>query len=314
MKIVFLDVETVGGPSVLGPIARLGDIVSYPRTKNDERFDRCLGADILITNKVIIDKPLIDRLPDLMLICIAATGMNCVDLEYARSRGIEVKNIAGYSTHSVAQHTFAMLLGLLHGLPYYDNYVKSGKYCNSPQFTHLGPRYFELHGKTFGIIGLGEIGRQVATIASAFGARVIYYSTSGKNNNSSYQRVDLDQLLKTSDIVSIHAPLNDLTHNLIGERELRMMQPHSVLLNTGRGGIVNEMALALAVDEEIIAGAATDVFEREPIPVSNPFLQMKHKERMVLTPHVAWTSKEAMQRLIYKIAENISNFQAGIKG
>jgi glycerate dehydrogenase len=313
MKIVFLDVETVGGPSALGPIVRLGDVVSFSRTKNDERLDRCLNADIIITNKVVIDKPLMDKLPHLKLICIAATGMNCVDLEYARSRGIEVKNVAGYSTHSVAQHTFAMLLSLLHGLEYYDHYVKSGEYANSPQFNHLGPRYFELHGKTYGIIGLGEIGRNVANIASAFGAHVLYYSTSGKNNNADFQRVDLDQLLKISDIISIHAPLNDSTHNLIGERELRMMQPHSILINTGRGGIVNEKALAFAIDNNIIAGAATDVFEREPIAVSSSFFEMKHKERILFTPHVAWTSKEAMQQLILKIAENISNFQAGMK-
>jgi glycerate dehydrogenase len=313
MKIVFLDVETVGGPSVLGPIVRLGDVVSFPRTKVDERLDHCLDADIIITNKVVIDKPLMDKLPDLKLICIAATGMNCVDTEYARSRGIEVKNVAGYSTHSVAQHTFAMVLSLLHGLEYYDRYVKSGEYANSPQFTHLGPRYFELHGKTYGIIGLGEIGKKVAAIASAFGAHVLYYSTSGKNNNADFQRVDLDQLLRMSDIISIHAPLNDSTHNLIGERELRMMQPHSILINTGRGGIVNEKALAFAIDNNIIAGAATDVFEREPIAVSSSFFEMKHKERMLFTPHVAWTSKEAMLQLILKIAENISNFQAEMK-
>jgi len=308
MKIVFLDAQTVGGPDVLQPIDQIGHLISYPATSSAQRLAHCANAEVLITNKVIIDRALIDQLPALKLVCISATGMNCVDVDYARSKGIVVKNVAGYSTHSVAQHTFAMLLSLMHGISGYDNYVKSGEYCKCPHFTHLQTHYFELAGKTYGIIGLGEIGRQVARIATAFGANVIYHSVSGNNLKQDYQHVSLAELLTTSDVVSIHAPLNEQTKNLISENEFSLMKSTAFLINAGRGGIVNENDLAQAVDNGIIAGSATDVFELEPIRTDSPFIKMKHPERMLFTPHVAWTSNEALSTLIAKIAENIKVF------
>ena len=285
-------------------------MITYAKTTADERLIRCHGANVIITNKVVIDKPLIDQLPTLQLICISATGMNCVDVEYARSKGIVVKNVAGYSTHSVAQHTFAMLLSLMHGLSGYDQYVKSGDYAKSPLFTNLQTHYFELCGKTYGIIGLGEIGRQVARIATAFGANVMYYSTSGANKSQPYPCVSLAELLAQSDVVSVHSPLNEKTQNLISLKELKMMKKSAFLINAGRGGIINEIDLAYAVDNDIIAGSATDVFEFEPIRTDSPFMHMQHPDRMLFTPHVAWTSDEALSTLIQKIAENIRVFIA----
>lgn len=308
MNIVFLDAQTVGDANMLQPIAVLGNLICYDATKPDERLAHCAHAEVLITNKVIIDKPLIDNLPNLKLVCISATGMNCVDVEYARSKGIVVKNVAGYSTHSVAQHTFAMLLSLMHGISGYDSYVKSGAYCECPHFTNIQTHYYQLEGKTYGIIGLGEIGRQVAAVATAFGAKVIYHSVSGKNLGQAYPHVSLSELLAQSDIVSIHAPLNEQTKNLLAKNELAQMKPTAFLVNVGRGGIVNEADLAFAIDNHIIAGAVTDVFEAEPMRADSPFMHLKHPERMLFTPHVAWTSDEALATLIKKIAENIQLF------
>ena len=308
MKIVFLDAQTVGDADVLHPIAALGQLVRYSATEPHERLAHAADANVLITNKVIIDKPLIDQLPALQLICISATGMNCVEVEYARSKGIVVKNVAGYSTHSVAQHTFAMLLSLMHCISNFDAYVKNGAYAQCAQFTHIQTHYFELSGKTFGIIGLGEIGRQVAQIATAFGAKVVYHSVSGKNMNQPYPHLSLHNLLSESDVVSIHAPLSDQTRNLISEKELKIMKATAFLINAGRGGIVNENDLAFAIDNKTIAGSATDVFEAEPIRTDSPFMQMKYPERMLFTPHVAWTSDEALATLIQKIANNIKVF------
>jgi len=235
----------------------------------------------------------------------------CIDLKYARSRNITVTNVAGYSTHSVAQHTFALLFYLLESLTYYDQYVKSRKYAGSDIFTHLDRSFWELKGKTWGIIGLGTIGRTTADIARAFGCHVVYYSTSGKNRDDNYVRVELPDLLKTSDIVSIHAPLNTQTHNLIRYDELKLMKKQALLLNLGRGGIINEADLAKALDEGLIAGAGLDVLEKEPIEESNPLLHIKDGSRLIITPHIAWASIEARHTLLKEIILNIEAFLNG---
>jgi len=244
----------------------------------------------------------------LNMICAAATGVNHIDVEYANSKGIIVKNVAGYSTNSVAQATFSLILELTNHISYYDNYVKSGEYSKNRMFTHMGPTIIELHGKTLGIIGLGAIGQKVALIGKSFGMNVCYYSTSGKNYNNKYRRIELDELLRNSDIISIHAPLNDNTRNLITLKELREMKPTAFLINAGRGGIINENDLAQALDDNIIAGAGIDVFSKEPIETTNPLMNIKNKSKIVFSPHSAWTSLEARIELIKGIVKNIKEF------
>ena len=306
MKIVLLDADTLGKVD-LTIFKKFGKLEKYNTTSKDEALSRIKEADIVITNKVVIDKAIMQKCDNLKLICIAATGMNNVDLDFAKEKGVEVKNVAGYSTASVTQATFTLLFSLLGNSAYYDTYVKSGKWSKSPIFTHLGREFFEIKDKTWGIIGLGNIGKSVANIASSFGAKVIYYSTSGINRNSNYQRKSLDDLLKNSDIVSIHAPLNKKTDNLIGKRELSMMKKGTILLNLGRGGIVNEEDLAYAIDNLGIY-AGLDVFVNEPIKSDNPLLHVNNIDNIIFSPHIAWASREARRTLVNKIAENIENF------
>jgi glycerate dehydrogenase len=234
--------------------------------------------------------------------------MNNVDLNYADEKGIRVMNVEDYSTYSVTQSTFSMLFYILHQTRYYDLYVKEGEYSKSPIFTHHGRIFYELKDKTFGVIGLGTIGRAVARIAAAFNCKAIYYSTSGRNVNHDFKRVTLEELLHTSDIISIHAPLNDRTRNLIDYKEIKKMKPRAILMNTGRGGIINEAGLARALDEGLILGAAIDVLEKEPLHEDNPLLKIKNKDRLLITPHIAWASEESRTLLIDKVYQNIKIF------
>lgn len=311
MHIVFLDVKTVGDTENLKELNELGEVTFYPMTTTDQTADRIKKADIVITNKVVLDGPLLRSATQLKLICIAATGMNNVDLEAAENLGISVMNVSGYAANSVAQTTFAMILHLLQGVSFYDHYVKSGEYSKSDIFTNHNWPFWELHGKRFGIIGMGTIGQKVATVAEAFGCEVAYFSTSGKNSGQPYQQLSLSELLNTSDIVSIHAPLNQNTESLIGYEEISRMKEHALLINTGRGGIVVESELARALDENMIAGAALDVFEKEPISSGNPLLKIKQSDKLVLVPHIAWASIEARSELINGVIENIKEFKEG---
>lgn len=306
-KIVFLDTATLGNVD-FGPLKKLGNFISYPLTSPSERIARIDDAEIIITNKVVIDQEVMNRCPSLRLICIAATGMNNIDLEYASQKGILVKNVAGYSTPSVTQLTFAMLFTLMNRVHKADEWIKAGHYSRWNVFCCHDFDFTELASLRFGIIGMGAIGQHVGKVASAFGAEVVYYSTTGKNDSVPYRRLSLDELLATSDIVSIHAPLNDSTRGMIGKKELQRMKPDAYLLNLGRGGIVVEPDLAEALDEGWIKGAALDVFTSEPLPADHPFLRLKHPEKILLTPHIAWASHEAQQRLIDKIAENIRRY------
>ncbi|MCC5914089.1 MAG: D-2-hydroxyacid dehydrogenase [Balneolaceae bacterium] len=311
MKIVFLDSKTVGDLPNLKDLKGLGDVTFYETTSPAETKGRIVDAEVVITNKVVLDRELITGAKELNLICIAATGMNNVDLEAAEEAGIPVKNVSGYAAASVAQTTFAMLLKLMQNIPYYDRYVKSGDYSRSKIFTHLGEPFHELNGKRFGIVGLGTIGSATAKVAEAFGAEVVYYSTSGKNSDQPYKQLSLDELLESSDVISIHAPLNENTAGLIGEPELKRMKTSAILINTGRGGIVDEAALAHAIDDGEIAGAALDVFETEPLPADNPLLKVKKKERLILVPHIAWSSIEARTELMEGVIRNIREFSDG---
>lgn len=308
MKIVFLDKMTVGDIPNLDKIRRFAELETYEITRRSETIKRTMDADIIITNKVMIDKSVIDASPNLKLICIAATGMNNVDLDYAKRKGIQVKNATNYSTISVTQSTFAMIFYLQNQSRYFDDYVKKGTYQESPIFTHLGREFSEINGKTFGIIGMGAIGQSVADIAKAFGCRVVYYSTSGKNKGQPYPSMELGELLEQADIISIHAPLNDQTKNLIKYEEMRLMKETALLINMGRGGIVNEADLARALNESRIAGAGLDVMEKEPIEQDSPLWTIMDKSRIYITPHIAWASKEAREILIEKVCDNIVDF------
>ncbi len=312
MKIAVLDAKTLGSDVDLSGLNQFGEVEIYETTPPEKVIDRVKDKDIIITNKVVIDKNVIDNAPNLKLIAVAATGVNNVDIQYAKEKGIQVRNVAGYSTESVVQHTFAMLFYLLEHLRYYDKYVKSGEYSKSDIFTHLGKPFWEIHGKKWGIIGLGTIGRRIAEVAESFGAKVSYYSTSGIDRKEKYPRKSLEQLLSESDIVSIHAPLNEKTKGLIGYDQLKLMKKNAILLNLGRGGIVVEEDLAKALDENLIGGAGLDVLEKEPIDENNPLLKIKNKEKLLITPHIAWTSIEARQRLVNEIVENIKAFLEGI--
>jgi glycerate dehydrogenase len=308
MKIVFLDSATLGESVDYSAIEQFGELKLYPHTSIEEVNERVSKARVVIVNKVKLYKEQIDAAPLLKLICVAATGTNNVDTEYAKSKGVEVKNVVAYSTESVVQITFGSILALLNHTQYFDNIVKSGEYSKSPHFTDTGRSFSEIAYKKFGIIGMGTIGKRVAEVASAFGAKIMYYSTSGVPHFKKYPAVTLEELLSTSDIISIHSPLNDKTKNLISMKEIRLMKPDAIIVNMGRGGIVNEQDLAKAIDFDLIAGASTDVYEQEPIPADHPFLCVKNREKLILTPHIGWSGETAKKRLLEGIAANIEKF------
>ncbi|MCB9096411.1 MAG: D-2-hydroxyacid dehydrogenase [Arcobacter sp.] len=303
MKIVILDRATLGFDINIDIFSKFGKLVSYDMTKNDETKQRIKDADIVLTNKVVIGKDEMDN-SKVKLICITATGMNNVDLEYAKQKNIQVKNVAGYSTSSVVQVAFSMIFYFVQKLNYYKSYVDEGSWQKSNIFTHIDEPFYELDNKRVGVIGLGEIGRDFAKKASAFNCEVVYYSTSGKNSNSDYKQVSLDELLKTSDIISIHAPLNENTKNLLNYENMKNIKEGAILLNLGRGGIINESDLAKIIDEkEIYCGI--DVVSVEPILEENPLLKVSNKNRLLLTPHIGWASVEARNRLVKMVARNI---------
>lgn len=311
MKISILDSSTLGDDLDLTIFSELGECKIYRSTSAEELIERIADIDIVITNKVVFNKEVIDSALKLKLICLTATGFNNIDTEHAKSKGIAVANVAGYSTESVAQHTFAMALSLLEQIPWYDNFVKSKKYQELECFTNISKPWNELKGKKWGIIGLGAIGRKVAAIAEAFGCKVSYYSTSGKNYNPTWPQKNLDKLLTESDIISIHAPLNSDTESLLGYKEFCMMKKSSILINVGRGPIIVESELAKAIDADEIAGAAIDVFTFEPMEEGNKLLSLKNPDRIILTPHNGWGSTEARTLLIDEVAENIKSFIDG---
>lgn len=311
MNITVLDAITLGNDIDVNVFSNYGSLTVYQQTEEEEVAERLQTTDIAITNKVYIGKAIMDVCPNLKLICISATGMNNVDLPYAAKKNIVVKNVAGYSTQSVAQFTFATLLSFIHRLPYYDQFAKSGKYTDSRLFTHINHGFGEIASKTYGIIGLGNIGRKVAEVATVFGANVIYYSTSGKNTTNDYKQVNLEELFIQSDYISVHCPLNEQTNNLITKAQLSKAKESLVISNMGRGGIINEADLAQAIDGKLIAGAIIDVFTAEPLTKENPLFNVKNKERLLLTPHIAWASVEARQLLIKKLEYNIETFLNG---
>ena len=330
MKILMLDTITYGDDISLDKFKTLGEVITYRTSTQEEALQRIkeIQPDVVVTNKVVITKELFEASPNIKMVAETATGYNNIDIEYAKAHQIRVANVAGYSTESVVQHTFALLFYVYEKLRYYDEYVKSGEYVKSPCFTHFDKVFNELSGKTWGIAGLGSIGRRVADVAKAFGCRVVYFSASGHTYDTEFKRVSFDELLENSDIISIHAPLNDKTNNLFDDAAFAKMKKNAVLLNLGRGPIVNNAALmgkslfiaekpsvaaefAKALKENIIAGAGLDVIDKEPIAADNPLLEIQDSSKLIITPHIAWATYEARVRLMDEVYENIKAFEAG---
>lgn len=308
MKIVFLDVKTIGEDIDLSGFEAFGEVVKYGFSTPEETAERVKDADVIILNKIRVDERSIYTAQKLKLVCVTATGTNNLDKQYLEKRGIAWRNVAGYSTESVAQHTFAMLFYLLEKLHYYDSYVKSEKYIDDTVFTHFAEHFHEVNGKTWGIIGLGNIGRRVADIAKLFGANVIYYSASGSAPQEGYEQVDFDTLLAESDIVSVHAPLNEYTEYLMDAEAFDKMKPTSIFLNLGRGQIVVERDLYRALESGQIAAAGLDVLSVEPMSPENPLKKIKDSRKLLITPHIAWASVEARTRLMKIIQSQIEEF------
>lgn len=305
MKITILDALTFGEMD-LSAFDTLGEVSLYQTTSAEQTQERITNSNVIVTNKVLITKEHMLSSKELKLICIAATGMNNVDLVAAKELGIEVKNVAGYSTDSVIQHTFSMLFYLIEHSSYYDEFVKDGSYAKSPIFTNISQPFFEIKGKKWGIIGLGVIGRGVASVATTFGAEVVYHSTSGAKREEPYKSVTLETLLRECDIISIHAPLNEQTSNLLDYKELSLCKSGAVVLNLGRGGIINEEAVAKIIDEKDIS-FGLDVLSQEPMRENHPLLHVKNQERLYITPHIAWASQEAREKLISLVVQNIKS-------
>ncbi|MBM0636818.1 D-2-hydroxyacid dehydrogenase [Campylobacter sp. VicNov18] len=306
MKIVCLDAATLGDYD-LSVFQTLGSLEVYAMTTKEEVIQRLKNADVAMVNKIVIDKNVIDACENLKLILETATGVNNIDVEYAKEKNIIVKNASGYSTMSVVQHTFAFIFAFLNQMIYYDQWSKEGKWCNSPIFTDYSRSLHTLGGKKHGIIGLGTIGKEVAKISKLFGAEIYYYSTSGKNENADFKRLELEQLLKTCDIISIHAPLNENTKDLLTFKELKLLKDNVILVNVGRGGIINEQDLAKIMDEKNIR-VGLDVLEQEPMMKNHPLLYLKNKENLIITPHVAWASKEALSALMDIVYNNLKEW------
>lgn len=311
MKIVLLDTDTMGQDMEFSCIENLGECVKYKNTSPEEVSERIKDADVVVINKVLLSGDVLQNAQNLKLICLFAIGYNNVDINYCKEHNIRVRNVPGYCVESVCQHTFALLFMLIENMRYYDDFVKCGSYSSSGVANHLGHPFFEISGKKWGIIGMGAIGRAVADCAASFGAQVCYSSISGAARKEKYEHVDLNTLFSECDIISVHAPLNEKTMHLIGEKELQMMKKTAFIVNVGRGAIIDEAALAEAIDKGVIAGVALDVYSTEPPNEDSPIMSVKNRERIVYTPHIAWSSLEARKRCISMTADNIEAFTKG---
>lgn len=311
MNIVFLEADNLGSDMNFDRFSQLGEVTIYKETAPEQVAERIADAEAVIVNKLMMDEETLKDAPHIRYIGITATGKNNIDFAYTGKRSICVTNVAGYSTDVVAQHTFAMTLYLMEHLRYYDEYVKSGEYTKSRTFCHMDRSFYELSGKTWGILGLGAIGGRVAQIAEAFGCRVIFYSPSGTKRKEKYTQVDFDTLLAQSDILSVHAPLTQKTHHLMDYEAFCKMKPSSVFINVGRGPIVEENGLCQALSEGRIAAAGLDVLEREPMDKESPLRRLADSDALLITPHIAWAAVEARHRLLDEVWENLSAFQRG---
>ncbi len=308
MKISFLDASTVGEDLSMELFSRYGEVTVYRETLPSQIEARLAGADAVILNKIRLGKKELEGAHDLKLICITATGFDNVDVSYCRQRGIAVCNVVGYSTQSVAQLTLSMALSLLCHLPEYNAFVSSGAYSASGCFNRLTPVFHEIYGKTWGIVGYGNIGKQVAAAARAMGCRILAYKRTPVDE---VECVDLETLCRRSDIISLHTPLNDGTYHLLDKAHIAMMKPQALLINVARGAVADEGALADAIKEDRIGGIGVDVYSKEPMAVDHPFYEIKSYPNVCLTPHMAWGAYETRVRLLEEIALNIEAFQRG---
>lgn len=311
MKIVVLDAASLGKDIDLTPFNKYGDVTIYGSTSKDQVVNHSKDADILILNRIELGKEEFSKLPKLKLVCLTATGYNNIKTDAAKEHGVAVANVVGYSTESVAQHTFGMLLYFMQHIRFYDDYIIDRKFVGNPVFSYMERSWNEINGKKWGIIGMGNIGRRVAKIASTFGANVSYTSVSGVKRLEEYPEKTLKELLSSSDIISIHAPINDKTRDLISTKEFLIVKNNLIILNLGRGGIINEKALANALDKNLVAGACLDVLVDEPLPLDNPLMNIQNREKLLITPHIAWASIESRQRLIQDMCLNIEAFISG---
>ena len=305
MEIVFLETISLGDDINLDRFDELGHVTKYRDTPVELVPERVKDADVVVINKIPMNEKTLAGASQLKLVAVTATGMDNIDRAYTDSHGILSANVAGYSTEAVAQHTFALMFYVLHKLAYYDHYVKSGAYCTSAQFSHFEQKFSELDGKTWGIVGMGAIGKRVASHAQEFGCNVIYYSTSGKNTDQPYERVDFEELLERSDVISLHAPLNPDTEGLMNREAFRKMKKSAFLVNVARGGLVVEQDLADALNEGEIAGAGLDVLCQEPMRPENPLFAIRDSRKLIITPHMAWAPVETRERLMRCVYKNI---------
>lgn len=312
MKIVILERNSVGPDVSVDCISDFGEVTSYRNTVTREEIrERIKDADIVIANKSPLCEETLKDAPNVKLICEFATGYDNCDLEYCKSRGIKVTNVVDYSTAMVAQHTFTLALALSQKLMHYDTYVKSGAYAAQDRFSNFDLPFYEFEGKTWGIVGMGNIGKRVAKIATAFGCKVIFHSVTGKSTCTEYPQVDKDTLLAESDFLSLHCPLSDLSRNFIDREALQKMKKTAILINVARGQVVNNTALYEALEAGEIQAAGLDVIEKEPITADNPLSRFMDSNRLIITPHLAWASVEARNRCVEGAYLNIQAFLRG---
>lgn len=311
MKLVVLERNSVGTDVDVSCLVRFGEVEYYPNTVAENTAERVKDADIVIANKAPMNESTLKDAPNVKLICLFATGFDSVDLAYCKSRGIKVANVVNYSTAAVVQHTLLLALALEEKLIHYDNYVKSGEYGAQDRFSNFDRVFGELEGKTWGIVGMGNIGRRVAQVVQTLGCKVIFYSASGKSSCTEYERVELDELLSQSDILSLHCPLSDRTRGLINKEAFSKMKKSAILVNVARGPVVDTQALYEALTEGRIAAAGLDVLEKEPISKDNPLGKIKDSTKLIITPHMAWASVEARTRLVDEVMKNIQAFLDG---
>lgn len=305
MKIVFLDAATIGDDLTYESFAELGEVVVYPTTNEEEFEAHVNGADVVIINKLKLNATNLPKAKNLKLICLAATGFDNVDLDYCRKAGIGVCNVVGYSTQSVAQLTLSMALSLYTHLDEYTSFVRSGEYTQNGLANRLTPVYHEIAGRTWGIVGYGNIGKQVARVAEALGCRVLVYK---RTPVADAECVDFDTICQKSDILSLHVPLNEATRNLLDEAHIAMLKKDAIVINVARGAVTDEAALAAAILEGCIGGIGVDVYSKEPFGVDHPFNKIKHLPNVLLTPHMAWGGYETRVRLLDEIKQNIVSF------
>lgn len=310
MKIVLLDAHTANpGDLSWQPLEAIAPCEVHPRTPLDQTAARCAGAEIVITNKAPVSREIIAALPDLKYIGVTATGFNIVDTAAAKERGIVVSNVPGYGTPAVAQHVIALILELTNHVGHAAASVKDGGWVRCPDFCYWEHPIIELAGRTLGIIGYGDIGSAVARVGLALGMKVLASKRTWKEPPpAGVEAAEIDEIFRQSDVISLHCPLTDATKHLVGERTLGLMKKDAFLINTGRGPLVDEAALARALNEGRIAGAGLDVLSAEPAKADNPLLGAKN---CLITPHVAWASREARKRLIDITASNVQAFLAG---